>query len=129
MTHDAFVFLDSSRSVPQKVQQLVIRHYADELGITVAVIGGELLGMEEHHHMLHSYLNTSEYSHYIFFSIHQFYCTSSNSYDFTSLSIPTKSAVSFHFAAEKLSITDQLSFNNIHNSLKVILISKSFSLK
>ena len=61
-----FVFLDSWRLVPQRVQHLVIRQFADEKALNIDFYGDELYGHEYKHSILVNYLEENLYRGYIF---------------------------------------------------------------
>ena len=121
-----FVFLDSWRLVPQKVQHLVIRQFAEEKGLDIDFYGDELYGHEFKHSILMNYLEENLYGGYIFFSIHQFQKSQNNKHiDIERIIHLNKTFnVPFHFALESICIDNAKSaqklrldvfvFNNTH---------------
>ena len=127
-----FVFLDSWRLVPQKVQHLVIRQFAEEKALNIDFYGDELYGNEYKHSILVNYLEENLYRGYIFFSIHQFQKSKTNKeIDIDQLIRLNRTfKVPFYFALENICIDnttntqklqlDIFVFNNTHlNSTKL----------
>ena len=101
---DTYVFLDSTRSVPQNLQHLIIKSFATEANLNITFYGAEFMALEDMHFQLLSYATKIEYSSFLLYSIYQLYDPISG-FDFSILKTILENKKAIHFAAQKLSIT------------------------
>jgi len=108
-TRPAFAFLDSERVVPQALQQIILRDFAQKNNFAIEFVGAEIYGTEYSHMLLRSYIEEDRWPAYIFFSVHQF--IQGSKFIFTSLEKAVELKVPCLFAAEQIMIqtVDELS--------------------
>ena len=120
---EAFVFLDSTRSVPQVVQHKIISDYAQKEMLDISFYGAELLGLEHKHSQLKSYIASKRSKNYLLFSIYQVY-NPSKGFDLLVIKSCVDSGSSIYFAMESIKIQSMKDVNNIAIDLQFAHISR-----
>tara|TARA_Y100001968_G_C19371269_1_gene725236 strand:- start:600 stop:992 length:393 start_codon:yes stop_codon:yes gene_type:complete len=119
-----FVFLDSSRSIPQSIQHFIIREFANQMKITINFYGAEMFGFEHRHMLLKDYLNSNRSQAYIFFSIKQF-LKEDKTYDLHLLNLFSIKGINLYFANEKISLSTKSEFEHFYHKLLISEICDS----
>ena len=120
--NDTYVFLDSTRSVPQSIQHTIIRSYANHRDLNISFYGAEFCGYEQRHMQLQNYLAKSNIKNYLFYSIDQFF--TDRGYDLDLISLGLDSNVCFYFAAESIDIITREDFSIIRQASIVSTINR-----
>ena len=118
----AFALLDSSYAIPQHIQMLTFRNYANKNSLSLAFYGGELVGQEQKHLLFLSYLKDDCYDNFLFFSVRQF-ITTDNLLQKELIEMAIQQGKTLHFANENRKITNQ------EDVKKIILLTMSIGHK
>ena len=113
---EAYVMLDSTRSVAQKIQHTIIRIYAEKIDLKVSFYGAEFKGFESKHFQLTDYINNHPLDNFILFSIYQIY-DNKNGFDMNLLREATKKNKKLYFATEEIKLTSPLDVEKIRSEL------------
>lgn len=109
---NTFVFLDSSRTTNQSLQQIIIKDFARSNNLSIDFYGAELTGTEHYHYLFLDYLQSSRCESYLFFTIRQFR-SADGTYNLDPINKALSVCRAIFFASERLSLfssTDLLSF-------------------
>ena len=101
---DAYVMLDSTRSVAQSIQHKIIRIYAENNNLNISFYGAEFKGIEYKHFQLKNYIFNYPTDNFIFYSIYQFY-DNEKGFDIKLMEIILNNQKKIHFAAENIQIS------------------------
>jgi len=100
---EAYVMLDSTRSVSQSIQHQIIRTYADKNELDICFYGAEFKGIEKKHFQLKNYIFNYPTDNFIFYSIYQFY-DAEIGFDINLIKNILLNKKAIHFAAENIQI-------------------------
>tara|TARA_Y100000746_G_C15201153_1_gene325400 strand:- start:108 stop:521 length:414 start_codon:yes stop_codon:yes gene_type:complete len=100
---EAYVMLDSTRSVAQSIQHVIIRIYAEKNNLDVSFYGAEFKGIEYKHFQLKNYIFDYPTDNFIFYSIYQFY-ENGKGFDIKLMEKILNNQKKIHFAAENIQI-------------------------
>lgn len=100
---DAYVMLDSTRSVAQSVQHVIIRIYAEKNNLNISFYGAEFKGTEYKHFQLKNYIFNYPTENFIFYSVYQFY-DNEKGFDVKLMEKALTNQKKIHFAAENIKI-------------------------
>lgn len=120
--NDTYVFLDSTRSVPQSVQHSIIRSYANQCDLNISFYGAEFRGYEHRHMQLNHYLVNSSIKNYLFYSLDQFF--TDDGFDLHLISLGIKRDVCFYFAAESIDIKSNDDYLTIRQEAIICAINR-----
>ena len=109
---EAYVMLDSTRTVPQHLQHTIIRNFADKNKITICFYGAEFKGIEHKHFQLKNYIFDYPTDNFIFYSIYQFY-NKNKGFDIKLIKQVLLNQKRLHFAAENIQILTLKDLENI----------------
>ena len=121
---EAYVMLDSTRSVAQSIQHLVIRSYAEKHKLNICFYGAEFKGIEYKHFQLKNYIFNYPTDNFIFYSIYQFY-HKEKGFDIKLIKKILLCKKKIHFAAENIKILNLKEFEKIKIELIVSHINIS----
>lgn len=113
---EAYVMLDSTRSVAQKIQHSIIRLYAEKINLKVSFYGAEFKGYESKHFQLTEYINNHPLDNFLLFTIYQIY-DNKNGFDLNLLREATKKNKNLYFAAEEIELSSSLDVEKIRPEL------------
>lgn len=120
-----FAFLDSDRSIPQPVQQLVLRDFAKAKGLEIEFVGAEIQGNEKAHRLFAYYLSENKSQKYLFFSVYQFMGLAGR-FETELIEKALSNNFEIYFALEKLAFINRSEFSIGLNNLRAAeVIGKS----
>ena len=100
---EAYVMLDSTRSIAQSIQHAIIREYAEKNKLNICFYGAEFKGIEKKHFQLKNYIFNYPTDNFIFYSIYQFY-DEEKGFDINLIKKVLLNHKVIHFAAENIQI-------------------------
>ena len=106
-----FVFLDSSRTINQSLQQIIIKDFVQSNNLSIDFYGAEFTGTEHYHHLFLDYLQSNRCESYLFFTIKQFR-SAEGTYNLEPIRHALSVCRGIFFASERISLlalTDLLS--------------------
>ena len=115
---EAYVMLDSTRSVAQNIQHIIIRNYAQKNNLNINFYGAEFKGIEHKHFQLKDNLLNYTGDAFIFYSIYQFY-DKVKGFDIGLINKVLTNEKTLHFASENIKIISKNDLENIKISLIV----------
>ena len=122
-SREAYVMLDSTRSVAQSIQHSIIRSYAEKNKLSICFYGAEFKGIEYKHLQLKNYIFDYPTDDFIFYSIYQFY-NKEKGFDIELIEKVLINHKKIHFAAENIQI---LTFKDLEK-IKIELIASHINI-
>lgn len=121
--NDVYVFLDSTRTIPQSIQHKIIQIFASNNNLKISFYGAEFKGYELRHNQLKSYILSGIQRYFLFYSVYQFYDSVSGfNFDVLYQGI-FQSSSCFYFAAESLTIESTSDLLQLTTECKVAHIN------
>ena len=119
MSRAVFAMLDESFMVPQHIQMLMFKHYADVNDLRIEFYGSEIR-VDHAKRLFTYYLQQNRSDTYLFFSIKQFVNKTTGYMEWNILEEAMARNIVIHFANENLKLCSSEHINNI----KMLMLSQ-----
>lgn len=115
---NVFAMLDESMIIPQHIQMIIFRQYANKMNLEIEFYGAEIRE-DNTNRLFKYYLQSNRADKYLFFSIRQFY-NKEREIEWEAIEAAVKKKICLHFANENIVIESIEGINN----MKRLMISQ-----